>query len=208
MGPLLPLRHPGRRRGHPARRGLPAAGGNAAAGRSAAQGGGLPPAARAHGARTPDRTPPGRLSTGGTASPSPRPATPASCPTARSWTPSSAPCAAPGCRSATPRASTPTSGCRWVRRWRWATRDWPSSSTSTARRRCGSAPHRRDLRLLPDGMDILDARDLVPGAPSLGKMVAAARYRIAASNHESWPEAPTALPEDASHRSQRLGIAA
>jgi len=43
-------------------------------------------------------------------------------------------------------------------------------------------------RLLPVGVEILDARDLVPGAPSLGKMIAAARYNIAAASDQGWPE--------------------
>ncbi|MBD3854219.1 MAG: DUF2344 domain-containing protein [Acidobacteria bacterium] len=32
--------------------------------------------------------------------------------------------------------------------------------------------------LLPEGLEITDAQPLLPGAPSLGKLVAAARYRI------------------------------
>ncbi len=47
-------------------------------------------------------------------------------------------------------------------------------------------------RLLPTGMDILGARDLVPGAPSLGKMVAAARYRLPQLDDRPWPEAAEA----------------
>ncbi len=50
-------------------------------------------------------------------------------------------------------------------------------------------------RLLPTGMDLLDARDLVPGAPSLGKMVAAARYRLPQLDERPWPESSTELPE-------------
>jgi radical SAM family uncharacterized protein/radical SAM-linked protein len=48
-------------------------------------------------------------------------------------------------------------------------------------------------RLLPAGIEILDARDLVPGAPSLGKMVAAARYRIAPIDGRAWPASPAGL---------------
>jgi radical SAM family uncharacterized protein len=48
-------------------------------------------------------------------------------------------------------------------------------------------------RLLPTGVEILDARDLLPGAPKLGKMVAAARYRIAAPVEPAWPGAPDEL---------------
>jgi radical SAM-linked protein len=57
---------------------------------------------------------------------------------------------------------------------------------------CTSQIRQRHLdgmnRLLPVGVEILDARDLVPGAPSLGKMIAAARYRIAAADDQGWPE--------------------
>jgi radical SAM superfamily enzyme YgiQ (UPF0313 family) len=51
-------------------------------------------------------------------------------------------------------------------------------------------------RLLPTGIEILDARDLVPGAPSLGKLVAAARYRIGADPDRSWPESVDAVPAE------------
>jgi hypothetical protein len=51
-------------------------------------------------------------------------------------------------------------------------------------------------RVLPTGVEILDARDLVPGAPSLGKMVAAARYRIAAVDGRPWPGSPDELAID------------
>jgi radical SAM-linked protein len=50
--------------------------------------------------------------------------------------------------------------------------------------------------LLPDGLDLLDARPLLPGAPSLGKMVASARYRVAAPPTGSWPAGPDLLPEN------------
>jgi len=45
-------------------------------------------------------------------------------------------------------------------------------------------------RLLPAGVEVIDARDLVPGAPSLGKMIAAARYRIASIDGCAWPSSP------------------
>ena len=48
--------------------------------------------------------------------------------------------------------------------------------------------------LLPDGVEILDARPLLPGAPKLGRLVAAARYRIAGV--EPWPETETHLSEE------------
>jgi len=50
-------------------------------------------------------------------------------------------------------------------------------------------------RLLPTGMELLDARDLVPGAPSLGKMVAAARYRVPQLDQRPWPNASDEIPE-------------
>ncbi len=52
-------------------------------------------------------------------------------------------------------------------------------------------------RLLPEGLRILHARELLPGAPSLGKLAAAARYRIAARGGAPWPPQPPAeLPGD------------
>jgi radical SAM family uncharacterized protein len=51
--------------------------------------------------------------------------------------------------------------------------------------------------LLPDGIEILDARPLLPGAPKLGRLVAAARYRIGAVNGmEPWPESPAELADE------------
>jgi radical SAM family uncharacterized protein/radical SAM-linked protein len=51
-------------------------------------------------------------------------------------------------------------------------------------------------RLLPEGIEITDARDLVTGAPSLGKLIAAARYRIGSDPGRRWPESTEALPEE------------
>jgi radical SAM-linked protein len=51
-------------------------------------------------------------------------------------------------------------------------------------------------RLLPEGIEILDARDLVPGAPSLGKLIAAARYRVGPHPERRWPEKIETLPDD------------
>jgi radical SAM family uncharacterized protein/radical SAM-linked protein len=48
-------------------------------------------------------------------------------------------------------------------------------------------------RLLPAGIEIIDATPLLPGAPSLGKMVAASRYRIAPGPNRRWPAASTDL---------------
>jgi hypothetical protein len=51
--------------------------------------------------------------------------------------------------------------------------------------------------LLPDGIDVLDARPLLPGAPKLGRLVAAARYRIGVvSGIEPWPKSATGLSDE------------
>jgi radical SAM family uncharacterized protein/radical SAM-linked protein len=50
-------------------------------------------------------------------------------------------------------------------------------------------------RLLPEGVEILNARDLIPGAPSLGKMVSSARYRIAREPSIAWPETTDDVPD-------------
>jgi radical SAM family uncharacterized protein len=60
--------------------------------------------------------------------------------------------------------------------------------------------------LLPEGLEILDAQPLLPGAPKLGRLVAAARYRIAGV--DMWPESESALDEKTRsgvRRWQRLG---
>lgn len=51
-------------------------------------------------------------------------------------------------------------------------------------------------RLLPDGLAITDASDLVPQAPSLGKMVSSALYLVAAPDGEPWPAEPAGLAGD------------
>lgn len=52
-------------------------------------------------------------------------------------------------------------------------------------------------QLLPDGLEILDARELLQGAPSLGKLAASARYRVAPPSGWTWPpEMPADLPEE------------
>ncbi len=43
-------------------------------------------------------------------------------------------------------------------------------------------------RLLPHGIEIIDVKPLFQGAPSLGKMVSASRYRIAPPANDEWPE--------------------
>jgi hypothetical protein len=49
--------------------------------------------------------------------------------------------------------------------------------------------------LLPEGVRLLDARPLLQGAPSLGKLIDAVRYRLAAPGSGAWPESPEALDE-------------
>ena len=48
-------------------------------------------------------------------------------------------------------------------------------------------------RLLPEGIEVIDAKPLLQGAPLLGKMVSAARYRIAPRPGFVWPESPSGL---------------
>jgi radical SAM family uncharacterized protein len=48
-------------------------------------------------------------------------------------------------------------------------------------------------RLLPEGIEVIDAKPLLQGAPSLGKMVSAARYRIAPRPGFVWPDSPSGL---------------
>mgnify|MGYP001815838216 FL=1 len=62
---------------------------------------------------------------------------------------------------------------------------------------CTSQVRRQHLtavnRLLPEGIEVIDAKPLLQGAPSLGKMVSAARYRIAPRPGFAWPESPSGL---------------
>ena len=50
-------------------------------------------------------------------------------------------------------------------------------------------------RLLPHGIEIIDVKPLFQGAPSLGKMVSASRYRIAPRTNDEWPEEASGLDE-------------
>jgi len=51
--------------------------------------------------------------------------------------------------------------------------------------------------VLPAGIEILDARPLLPNAPKLGRSVAAARYRIGTiAGIDPWPESEAALPDE------------
>ncbi len=51
-------------------------------------------------------------------------------------------------------------------------------------------------RLLPDGLDLVDSRDLLPGASSLGKTASASRYVIGPLPVDSVPATAAELPED------------
>jgi len=50
-------------------------------------------------------------------------------------------------------------------------------------------------RLLPHGIEIIDAKPLLQGAPSLGKMVSASRYRISPRPGGRWPDASADLDQ-------------
>jgi len=50
-------------------------------------------------------------------------------------------------------------------------------------------------RLLPQGISIVDVTPLLQGAPSLGKMVSASRYRIAPRPSAEWPESAAGIDE-------------
>ncbi len=50
-------------------------------------------------------------------------------------------------------------------------------------------------RLLPHGIEVIDAKPLLQGAPSLGKMVSASRYRISPRPEGRWPETSTDLDQ-------------
>ncbi len=58
------------------------------------------------------------------------------------------------------------------------------------------AHRERANSLLPDGVKILDARPLLPGAPSLGRLLDAIAYRIAPPvNGAKWPGSPDRLED-------------
>jgi len=50
-------------------------------------------------------------------------------------------------------------------------------------------------RLLPHGISIVDVTPLLQGAPSLGKVVSASRYRIAPRRAAEWPESAAAIDQ-------------
>jgi radical SAM family uncharacterized protein/radical SAM-linked protein len=55
----------------------------------------------------------------------------------------------------------------------------------------------RANELLPEGVEIIDAQPLLPGAPKLGRVVAAARYRVGlAAGVDSWPDSDTGLADE------------
>jgi radical SAM family uncharacterized protein/radical SAM-linked protein len=59
------------------------------------------------------------------------------------------------------------------------------------------AQRKRVNSLLPDGVEILDARPLLPGAPSLGRLLDAISYRIAPPvNGKVWPASPDRLEDE------------
>ena len=60
--------------------------------------------------------------------------------------------------------------------------------------------------LLPDGIEIIDVKPLLPGAPSLGKMVSASRYRIAPRPGTQWPDAPSGLDQAVSDAILRWSV--
>jgi len=67
--------------------------------------------------------------------------------------------------------------------------DCPAPITEIHRDRANS--------LLPDGVKIVDARPLLPGAPSLGRVLDAIRYRIAPKvNGPAWPDSSDTLDGD------------
>jgi hypothetical protein len=51
-------------------------------------------------------------------------------------------------------------------------------------------------RLLPRGLEVTDVKPLLQGAPSLGKLVAASRFRIGPTPDRQWPETPAGLEPD------------
>jgi len=77
---------------------------------------------------------------------------------------------------------------------------------------CTAALRQHHLRaindLLPEGLEILDATALLPGAPSLGKLSDAARYRITAFAKRPWPSDPKELPGTIRDAIRRWEIAA
>ncbi len=58
-------------------------------------------------------------------------------------------------------------------------------------------------RLLPDGLRILQAQALLPQAPSLGKLVAAAVYLVGEAGNGAWPADPSGLPSTLAAAVQR-----
>ena len=61
--------------------------------------------------------------------------------------------------------------------------------TATVRREHVAATN----RLLPIGVEITDVTPLLDGAPSLGKMISASRYRVAPVDGVPWQDEPTAV---------------
>ncbi len=63
----------------------------------------------------------------------------------------------------------------------------------------------RANRLLPEGLRLEDARPLLQGAPSLGKMVARARYRLRRGDGAAWPPRPPEAVREAVTRWTPVG---
>lgn len=63
----------------------------------------------------------------------------------------------------------------------------------------------RANRLLPGGLQLEDARPLLQGAPSLGKMVARARYRLRRTDGAEWPPRPPEAVQEAVTRWTPVG---
>ncbi len=61
-------------------------------------------------------------------------------------------------------------------------------------------------RLLPHGIEVFGVKPLLQGAPSLGKMVAASRFRIGPRFSAQWPESPEGLDEGVAGAIQRWTV--
>jgi radical SAM family uncharacterized protein/radical SAM-linked protein len=61
-------------------------------------------------------------------------------------------------------------------------------------------------RLLPHGIEIIDFNPLLQGAPSLGKLVSASRFRIWHPTKSQWPQSPDGLDEKITGAIQRWTV--
>jgi len=138
-------------------------------------------------------------SSAATVSSTPNGATHDSSPTGTSWTPWSGPCAGRTSPSTSRRGTTPTSGSPWAPPCRWGPRGWRKASTWTAPQPFAGTMWRPSTGCC--------ATPLLPGAPSLGKLADAARYRIAAVPGRSWPASPEDLPGEIREAVRRWEVA-